>query len=586
MNRLATSLSLALALGCTGAVQDGAPGGTNPGGPGANPSAPGNTPGAPPSPGNTATPGAPPSDDPAAPPSAQVACTSGSETVGRRVLRRLTNGELEATIRAAFGLGAAQWPGLTVPPDPGSPDGFNNHVDHLTAGAEYVRGLEESGRKVAALVSTDLLAQVAPCAAAGDAACAEAFLDTVGPRLYRRPLTAVEKARYLALHTRASSAGPPDFKAFVYWATATMLQSPHVIYRSELGQPDGAGRFRLTPHEVASALAYTFTGGPPGAELLELAAANRLATADDVEAAARGLMFERPGVVRPAFRGVLLRFADQWLSLDTLSNIKKDALAFPDFNAQIQDALAGETERFLTTVLLEEKGTLASLLTAPFTFVDSRLARYYGYGAASGSDFVKVERPADWGVGLLAQGSMLAIESHSLSTSPTKRGILVRSRLLCGVVPPPPPVVNPLPEPTEADTTRQRYELLHLADASCKACHQLMDPIGFAFEHLDASGRYRAKEGKFDIDDSGVVTGTSAGDLPFRGPTELAQALARLPETNDCLAAYAATFTFGVSQENAACLVRGATADLRAGASVVDFFLRLSRSDHFRLRQP
>jgi hypothetical protein len=114
----------------------------------------------------------------------------------------------------------------------------------------------------------------------------------------------------------------------------------------------------------------------------------------------------------------------------------------------------------------------------------------------------------------------------------------------------------------------------------------MMDPIGFAFEHLDASGRFRAKEGKFDIDDSGVVTNTSAGDLPFRGPTELAQALARLPETTDCLAAYVATSAFGVSQENASCLVRGAAAELRAGASVLDFFQRLARADHFRLRQP
>ena len=181
---------------------------------------------------------------------------------------------------------------------------------------------------------------------------------------------------------------------------------------------------------------------------------------------------------------------------------------------------------------------------------------------------------------------MLAIESHSLATSPTKRGMLVRTRLLCGVVPPPPPVVSPLPEPTEADTTRQRYEVLHVADNSCKTCHQMMDPIGFAFEHLDASGRFRAKEGKFDIDDSGVVTrhqrrrsALPRADRAGPGPRQAAR--------DDGLpGGLRRHLAFGVSQENAACLVRGAAAELRAGASVLDFFLRLARSDHFRLRQP
>jgi len=173
-----------------------------------------------------------------------------------------------------------------------------------------------------------------------------------------------------------------------------------------------------------------------------------------------------------------------------------------------------------------------------------------------------------------------------LQTSPTKRGAFIRTKLMCGVIPPPPAVVGNLPEPTEAETTRQRYEELHSADASCRACHQLMDPIGFAFEHLDATGRYREREGRFDIDDSGVVTGTSAGDIAFRGPTELATALARLPEVSDCLAAHIAAYSFGISRESATCLINSAADGLRGGGTLVDFFLALARSDHFRYRQP
>jgi hypothetical protein len=524
------------------------------------------------------------------PPSAQVSCAQaeagdGKEIIGRRALRRLTNAELEATIRATFGFDTKTWTGLTVPPDPASPDGFTNDVDRLIVSSEYAQRSAESARKVASLVAADTnLPRLLPCSSAGGAACADTFITTFGAKLFRRPLLPAEKARYLALHDKIAPTS--DFRSFVFWATATLLQSPNVLYRSEIGEPDGAGRFRLTPYEVASQLSFTFTGGPPDAELLQLAASNRLGTADQIEAAARGLIFDAAGGVKPAFREVVLRFADQWLGLATLSNLKKDDMAFPDFTSQIQDALGEETKRFISAVVFEQRGTLSTLLTAPYTFVDSRLAKFYNFGAAAGTDFVRVDRPAGWGVGLLAQGSMMAIESHSLTTSPTKRGVVVRARFMCDEVPPPPPVVDPLPDPTDGETTRQRYEVLHVAKESCKACHALIDPIGFTFEHLDASGRYRAKDNNFPIDDSGSIAKSSMGEIKVSGPSELAQALAKLPEVSECVGGFVAAYSFGLSRDSARCLARGATEKLGGGMSLVDFYVQLARSEHFRARLP
>ncbi|HEY0711842.1 MAG TPA: DUF1595 domain-containing protein, partial [Polyangia bacterium] len=201
------------------------------------------------------------------PPSAQVSCPSdGKDTIGRRALRRLTVAELEATIRSAFGLDTTQWPGPTVPPDPSSLDGFTNNVDRLTVGPEYARGVLDTGRTVAKLVATEpLITKLLPCHSQNGgqgsamAPCAQTFVTTFGPKLYRRPLTAAEVKRYMDLFEKS---GKADFKTFVHWATLTMLQSPRVLYRSELGIADG-GRFKLTPYEVASALSYTFTGGSP-----------------------------------------------------------------------------------------------------------------------------------------------------------------------------------------------------------------------------------------------------------------------------------------------------------------------------------
>ena len=96
-----------------------------------------------------------------------------------------------------------------------------------------------------------------------------------------------------------------DFKSWVYWATVALVKSPNTVYRSELGEAVAGGRFRLSAYEVASALTYAYTGGPPTPELLQLAAANRLATADQVEAAARTLVLGADGRPRTAFRNLV-----------------------------------------------------------------------------------------------------------------------------------------------------------------------------------------------------------------------------------------------------------------------------------------
>jgi hypothetical protein len=576
-------IALALAAsGCLGEIS-GAPDnddGTNPGGMKVTPAGGGG--GSMPGGGGAMPGGMPPS---AGAPRNQC---NGQQTdvLGPRLLRRLTIGELDTSVRAVFGLDQAAWSGPALPPDPASANGFNNNTDRLTIGDDHAHDLQDMAKQVARLVTGDAnLVRMLPCAAAPSDACAGTLLDTVGLRLYRRPMTPVERQRYLTLYTKVKAGA--DFKSWVFWAVTAMLQSPNTIYRSELGEAAGAGKYRLTGYEVATALAYTYTGAPPAADLLQAAAANRLATADQVEAAARALVYDAAGTVKPAFRELFLDFSDQWLGLSSLENIKKDSKAFPDFGPPVQASVAEEARRFFSNVVFEGKGKAADLLTSPFTYLDATLTRYYGFGTAPAAGFTQVMRPAGWGLGVLAQGAVLAVEAGNLSTSPTKRGHLVRSRLLCQDVPPPPPVVAPLPEPTDADTTRQRVEVLHLADNSCRGCHLQMDPIGFGLEHLDASGRYRDKEGRFDIDDRGELRSTSAGDLTFKGPEELARNLARLPETSECMAAFLASNAFGMDHHDTPCMVRSAVDELRAGTiGLVEYYVRMARAEHFRNRTP
>jgi hypothetical protein len=503
-------------------------------------------------------------------------CASGEKDIaGPRLLRRLTSAELTASVRDVFALSAADWSGGGLPTDPAGRNGFTNNADRLTVDSGFAGSLLDASKQVAGLVSQpQKLAQLLPCSAQGDEACARTFLATVGRRLYRRPLSDAETARFLDLHARVTTDG--TFADWVYWATVGLLGSPNFVYRSELGEPEGGG-YQLTPYEIATALAYDLTGRPPSVALLDQAAAGGLGSPAQSAEAARALALDpATGKPRPELRALFLKFTDQWLGLSPLANLQKSPTDFPDFTDEVRASMKQETDAFVSDIVFEQGGGVKELLTSKASHVDATLAAYYGWQG---------ERPDGWGVGLLAQGSILAINAGNTKTSPTQRGKLVRKKLLCYDVPPPPPVVGDLPQPTGHETTRQRYEDIHAANPSCAGCHSMMDGIGFGFEHLDASGRFRADEDGLAIDDSGYLRGLETGDIAFHGPTELAEALAARPEPYECAAEYMASFVYGLDHHDTPCLVSSLAEDFRAGKlGIVEFYVQLMATRYFTRR--
>jgi len=98
--------------------------------------------------------------------------------------------------------------------------------------------------------------------------------------------------------------------------------------------------------------------------------------------------------------------------------------------------------------------------------------------------------------------------------------VLVRERLLCEDLPPPPSDLDTSPPPVDPTlSTRDRYAQ-HSTDPACSGCHDKIDPIGFGFEHYDGLGRWRADDAGHTIDDSGSIDGAT-----FLGPFELADTL-------------------------------------------------------------
>jgi len=208
-------------------------------------------------------------------------------------------------------------------------------------------------------------------------------------------------------------------------------------------------------------------------------------------------------------------FAGQWLTIRKLDDVSPDPQTFPEFDDALRAAMVRETELFFEAIVREDRSVL-DLLDADFSFVNQRLAKHYGIEGVAGEEFQRVKLPANRG-GILTQASILTLTSNATRTSPVQRGKWVLDQLLDTPPPPPPPDVPQLDEAKQlTGSLRQRMEQ-HRANAICASCHARMDPIGFAFENYDAIGRWRDKDGPFDIDPSGVLPDGQA----FKGPAEL-----------------------------------------------------------------
>ncbi|MEC7985172.1 MAG: DUF1588 domain-containing protein [Myxococcota bacterium] len=512
-------------------------------------------------------------------PSAETSACE-EEGAGRRLLRRLTRDEFERTVRKVFDLDEATWSASDLPPDSAAENGFSNNADRLSVSASFATGIETAAKAAGTAISVEpKLSVLLPCASVGDVSCAETFLDEYGRLLFRRDMTQEEKDRYLEIMTEFPDI---DFATWVRVTTTGLLQSPHVLYRSELGAESESGVYDLSPEEVATALAYTYTGGPPSAALLDLAADGGLTAADDRIAVARDLVLDGDGEVSADFREIFLDFGSRWLGYVSVEGLTKDPVQYDGFNEEIAAAMRLEADTFLDNVVLKERGSMIELLTHETTWVDSTLVSWYGLSDSPG----EVARFEGWGKGVLSLGAIMSVQATANWTSPTQRGLNVRRKLFCQEPPPPPVDIPELPPQEEATTTRERYETLH-APGSCQACHQLFDPIGFAFEHIDATGRYRADENGYTIDATGSIvafwpTGEDQPAVPFDGPIELADVLVTQEQINPCFSAYAASYSFGLGNEEAECFVETATHQFASGdIDIVELFIQFAGSKHF-----
>lgn len=503
--------------------------------------------------------------------------TCSGPTPGSPVLRLLTRAELVNTMNDVFPEVKGQWTS-SLPSNSISAHGFDND-GAAQVGNQLASAILDTATSLATALVGSPLANILPCSTgAGDHACAQTFLTKYGQRLFRRPLTSAEQQSYLSFFD--ASKAKSDFKTALKWMTIGLVQSPNALYRSEIGTDSGGGR-QLGAYEIATELAYTYTGSTPSDALLQMAGGGNLG---DPVALARSLAGTDAG------KQMLQRFFEQYLDYAGVVSMQKPNV--PMFS-QVAPDMVQETRAFIDQVVLQSGGGLKELLTASTTNPSRALAAYYNTGNAySGGfpmpaqDYASVQRPSGLGIGVLAQGAFLAAHASTDASSPTKRGLFPYYRLFCAAKLTPPPNVPPLDTTTakpNVNTTRDRYELLHqMAGSSCAVCHKQFDPIGFASEHFDEGGRYRAKEKTFDINSSGSVTPPGGSALSFSSQEDLMMALAEEPVIHQCFAAFLATYGFGSDE---ACIGASQVPDLQAGKiGIQEAFVRLAGEPHFTQR--
>lgn len=500
---------------------------------------------------------------------------------GRVTMRRLNRTELANTVHDLLGIEGAV--AADFPADD-SGYGYDNVGDVLSTSALHIELIASHAEE---WVAAGLGTQASPgpsrgrflrCDLASGDTCVRDTMVGFARLAYRRAITREEGDRLLSVVNAARTDGE-SVEAAVKLAMVAALVSPHFLFRAEIDTVTTAAR-SLTDHELASRLSYFLWASMPDDELLGLADSGRLHESEILEMQVeRMLDDERAGSLTRDFAG-------QWLWTRLVPGHVADYATYPGWTGELASSARREIELFFEAFLQEDR-PIEELLTADFSFVDGRLADFYGIeGGPSGTDFVRVSMPPERHAGLLARAGILAVTSQPNRTSPVKRGVWVLDQILCQDIPPPPPGVEGLDSGSgsTARTVRERLEE-HRRNPTCAACHSRMDPIGFGLERFDGVGRFRSEDQGQPVDDSGTLPDGTM----FRGAVELASILSADERFPRCVTEQMMTYALGrgMDQRDDEGWVVVVTERARSrGGHLRAFVHEIVQSVPFRMRTP
>lgn len=479
---------------------------------------------------------------------------------GHVVLRRLNRSEYGHTIRDLTGLDLD--PADELPTDD-SGYGFDTIGEVLTMSPLLVEKVLAVATRVGEALADEAVPvdgrypeQVRrvfplgpqPDDAAGRHEHLRTTLARLGERAFRRPLDAATLDRLAEVAAEAIAAPGGTFERGVAAALTATLASPRFLFRVErpaAGSTTGSA-VPLDDFSLATRLSYLVWSSLPDDELFEVARAGELHDR-------LGEQVDRL-IADPRADRFVADFVGQWLKTRDVETVAFDTqeilrsrdrfMADRIFSPRVRAAMRQETELTVARLLRDDRPAI-DLLVARETFLNSRLARFYGIPGVEGPEMRLVSlAPESHRGGILTHASFLAVTSNPTRTSPVKRGLFILENLLGTPAPPPPPGVPPLEAAARSDRRPSMRELmeLHRRDALCASCHERMDPLGLALEGYNALGQWRGHEAD-GLDTAGrLVTGETFADA-----RELAEVIAgpRRRDFHRCLAEKLLTYALG-----------------------------------------
>ena len=410
--------------------------------------------------------------------------------------------------------------------------------------------------------------------AADEARCAKQIAENLARRAFRRPVADADLAGLMPFYEAGRREG--DFDRGIERLVAAVLVSPEFLYRTIRGPqaPRAGAPYALTDDELATRLSFFLWNTGPDEALFTLAGSRKLSTPAVLDAQVKRMLAD------PKASSLVTNFAMKWLGLDGLDGIRPDQQIFAGFTDQLRRDLVTEAETFIHSVLLENR-PLVELLTSDQTYLNDRVARHYGLTGVNGTQFrwVTLTDRNRWG--LLGKGAVLMKTSYPDRTSPVLRGAWVLEKII-GTPPTPPPagVESDLSQRAgeKPTTVRARLEQ-HRANATCRQCHGVIDPMGLALENFDAVGQFRTSDRQAADQPIDASTVLPSG-LAINGPAELREYLSGNP------AKFAQAFTekllmYAVNREveyfdmpQVRAVVRGAANDNYTLSSIVQGIVR------------
>ncbi|MYG30231.1 MAG: DUF1592 domain-containing protein [Holophagales bacterium] len=445
-------------------------------------------------------------------------------------------------------------------------------------------------------------------------ACAATSILRFGERAYRRPLRDGERGRIKAFWQAQLAAEPID--EAVALTVAGILQAPAFHFKLE---PDPT---EFDAWQLATRLSYFLWDSMPDEELFRAAGSGELASTEGIERQARRMLDD------PKARPAVVHFHHQWLGTDqvlliaparrafgprfgvprVLRNTRDDDTKWPAILGPIRHSMRLETELFVEEAIFDRAGTFTELMTGNHGYMSRGTAPIYGATTTEDEGRAAVTRQIEYvsvsvgrkrpltldpvvldptqRAGVLTLPSVLAIGAYAVQPGPIPRGVRILERVACMEMGDPIEGVESAlpPDALGVESTNRERTAAATKPSECNSCHRRINPAGFAFEHYDAMGAWRAEDNGQPVDASGSLRLPGAEELTFADGVEFAHKLAASRRVRDCYALHWTRYALGSHLERNAPGLEPIQKRFRENDSVKELMVSIATSDLFRAR--